>query len=88
MGRLDVDALLAELSGAQLAEWRAADRLDPWGEERADLRAGIIAAEIANAAGRNEPAVPADFMPYLERPHPAEPDQRELKRALEQAFSG
>lgn len=52
--------------------WVALYRRDPWGEQRADLRAGVIASTVANYAGkaRSEsagPAKPADFMPFLDR---------------------
>lgn len=42
--------------------------IDPWDENRADLRAGEIAAAATNAAGAKKfdgsDFVPADFMPY------------------------
>jgi len=51
--------------------------LEPFGEERADVRAGIIAAVIANAnrdrKKRPEPFTPADFMPLVKRAPAAEP---------------
>jgi hypothetical protein len=50
--------------------------LEPFGEERADVRAGIIAAVIANAnrdrKKRPDPFTPADFMPFVKR-EPAGP---------------
>ena len=68
VGRLDVDAMLSEISSHTLSEWMAYDRLEPWGEERADLRAGIIAATIANSmrGKKGKPFKPADFMPKFE----------------------
>lgn len=58
--------MLADMSALSLAEWMAYFELDPWGEERADLRSGIIASTLANInRGRNTPAFsPLDFMPY------------------------
>jgi hypothetical protein len=47
--------------------------MDPWGEERADLRAGIIASVIANVnRGRRSTRrfKPADFMPQFTRTRP------------------
>jgi hypothetical protein len=43
----------------------AYDRVEPFGEERGDLRAGIVAATVANAnRGKNsKPYAPGDFMP-------------------------
>jgi len=45
--------------------WKEFYRTGPWGEERADLRAGIIASTIANVnRGRGQKAfAAADFMP-------------------------
>ena len=69
MGRADVDGLLAELSSTQIAEWMAYFRLEPSGERRADLRAGIIASTVANAhrAKDSRPYKPQDFMPDFEQ---------------------
>ena len=49
-----------------MAEWIAYDRIDPWDENRADLRAGIIASVIANVnRGKKTKAfTPRDFMPW------------------------
>lgn len=43
--------------------------MSPFGDERADLQAGIIASTIANVnRGRNTTAFkPEDFMPYSKR---------------------
>ncbi len=60
--------MLAEMTSQQFAEWLAYSRLEPWGEERADLRMGIVAQTIANAnRGKNQkPYKPQDFMPSFE----------------------
>lgn len=46
-------------------------QLEPWGEERADLRAGIIASTLANInrdpKRHPEPYGATDFMPYHQR---------------------
>lgn len=39
--------------------------IDPWGRERGDLNAGIIAATVANASGSRRQYKPKDFMPKL-----------------------
>lgn len=62
--------LHASLSAREFAEWQAFDMLEPIGGPAADLRTGIIAANIANAARntrRGRPYVPKDFMPNLQR---------------------
>jgi hypothetical protein len=49
-------------SGENLALWEAWLDLDPQGEERADLRAGLVAAAVHG--GRK---VPHDFMPIIRK---------------------
>jgi hypothetical protein len=64
MGRVDVDAMLSELTWPQLREWMAFYELSPWGAERGDLQAAIVASTIANvwrAKGRRYRV--ADFLP-------------------------
>lgn len=71
--------MLAEMSASQLAEWREFYGVEPWGEDRADLRAGIVASTVANCnrAKDSEPFTPADFMPYVERePEPEMTDEQ------------
>lgn len=52
----------------EIPYWYAYARLEPFGETRADLRAGIISATFANANRRegSKPFKPADFMPKFE----------------------
>ena len=57
------------MDAREFAEWMAYYELDPFGEERADLRAGIIASTFANAnlgKGR-KPYAPSDFMPQFRK---------------------
>lgn len=53
------------MGSRELSEWIAYSELEPFGEERADLRAGIIASTIANSSQttRAEAYQPRDFMP-------------------------
>lgn len=65
--------MLAAMTSLQVTEWRAYYDLEHLGEhpnERADLRAGIIAATIANVLrGKGGKTVaPADLMPKFEEP--------------------
>jgi hypothetical protein len=69
MGRT-VRELLEDLDASELHEWIAFHAIDPWTEERADLRAGVIAATIANAHSRKGRFKPSDFMPRYETPKP------------------
>lgn len=72
MGIPNVDDLLASMTSRQLAEWQAYFGIEPWGEDRADLRAGIVASTVANFAGKSlkddAKVTPADFMPYQKKP--------------------
>lgn len=56
------------MSSSEVARWQAYERLEPWGEERGDLRNGILAALVANLTrGQGQKAYgPADFMPDYE----------------------
>lgn len=60
-----MDELLRRTSASELSEWMAFYALEPFGELRADARAGIVAATVANTArGAGDRAfAPADFMP-------------------------
>jgi hypothetical protein len=65
-----VDDLLGRISSRELSEWMAYAQMEPFGEERADLRAGIIAATIANMnrdpKKRAKPFGPEEFMPKFD----------------------
>lgn len=58
-----------EVSAAEFSEWMAYDRIEPFGERRADLRAGIVAAVTANAfRGKDsKPFQASDFMPDFDK---------------------
>ena len=60
---------LRGMSAQELAEWQQFSCLEPFGEYRNDLRAGIISATIANTAQikRTKPFSPIDFMPFAKR---------------------
>ena len=60
--------MLSEITSRQFAEWLAYSRLEPWGEDRDDLRTGIVASVIANSnRGKGKkPYKPQDFMPDFE----------------------
>ena len=72
------------MTSAQLSEWMAFYRLEPWGEERADLRAGIVASTIANSnRGKGQkPFKVADFLPSFEPESEEEAAARLMARAM------
>jgi hypothetical protein len=84
LGYAHPDFLLCQLSSAQIAEWMAYYRLEPFGEGVRWLRAGTIASVIANVfRGKGSRVLkPSDFMP--EEPKPPTPPQTtdEQKNAL------
>jgi hypothetical protein len=59
------------MTSSQLSEAIAYYELNPWGEDRADLRMAVGWSLIANinrnTAAKSTPFVPTDFMPYAER---------------------
>lgn len=63
--------MLTAMTWRQFVMWRAYDSLEPFGEERADYRAALIASTIVNAS----PAIKrryklADFMPEFDAAPP------------------
>lgn len=75
-----------------MAEWLAYFQLEPWGEERADLRAGIVASTIANVnrpAKRKQAYAPKDFMPrFGAEPEDAETTALRLMARMRAALRG
>ena len=75
-----------EVSSREFAEWQAYDRLDPIGDERADIAAGIVASVVANTnrdeRKRAEPFKPGDFMANYDGRAPAREDSRVMVEKL------
>ena len=60
---------MAEIDAVEFAEWKAYWQINPFGEERADLRMGINTACLLNVhvpKGKRR-YKPSDFMPKFER---------------------
>ena len=56
------------MSSRELSEWIAFAGIEPFGDQRADLRSAIVAATVANCHRATGKAfAPSDFMPYEER---------------------
>ena len=65
---MTVAELGERMSSRELSEWMAYSTLEPFGEERADLRSGIVAATIANVhrdPAKSGPIAPSVFMPQF-----------------------
>lgn len=71
------DYLILDLE--QITDWIAYHQLRPIGETRADLRAGIVAATMANChrAKHSRAFSPSDFMPFY-RPAPQTFEQQRM----------
>lgn len=85
--------LIQSCTSAELTELFAFDALEPVGEPRADFRAGLIAATLANVnrAADADPYQPQDFMPLAEgplRPRPRKARLRETVQGLLGRFVG
>lgn len=82
---------LRNISGRELAEWRAFYEIEPFGAEREDLRAGIVASTVANTARnpkrRRRPYRPREFMPNF-RPPMDWQEQLAFVQALNNALGG
>jgi len=90
---MTVGELLARISSRELSEWAAFAQLEPFGEEREDLRAGIVAATVANTARdpkrRRRTFEPKEFMPrFGEEKEQGWEEQLAIVEVLNAAFGG
>ena len=77
---------MARCDSMEFAEWCAFYMLDPWGGERGDLQAGIIASTIAQVnAAKGKRFKPSDFMPKF-GPPPKPPSADQLHSKLRTIF--
>jgi len=62
--------VMREMDAEEFGLWGALYRIDPWGEERADLRTGILCTLVASALGgkKGKRYKPDDFMPKFDAP--------------------
>ena len=72
------------ISSRELIEWMAFAQLEPFGDERADLRMGIETAALVRLWADPKKAkniTPATFMPFYEKPptQPQTPEQLAAK---------
>jgi hypothetical protein len=66
------------VSSAELVEWRAYYELEPFGQARGDLQAGIVASTVVNLFRSEDakPVGPSDFLLKID-PTPATPAKPE-----------
>ena len=75
--------MLARIDSYELSEWMQYYALDPFGTEREDLQAGIVASTIANAnSGKGKAFQPSDFMPYLDKNEQTPEDMKTLLNTM------
>jgi len=76
-------AMYRDMTAEDLTEWEALYTIDPWGEERADLRMGIMAS-LTDACHRakGNPLKPADYMPFVEVEAKPQQSQEDMKAVV------
>lgn len=66
------------MSSREFSEWMAFYTIEPWGEERADLRQALTTSAVHNSiqAHAKHPkwTKPEDFMPFADKPQPKTAD--------------
>lgn len=87
---VSVAHLLNNISSKELTEWMVYYELEPFGEERDDLRMGIISSTIANVNRGKGGKVykPEDFMPKFDKPKQTWKEQLRVVELLNIAFKG
>ncbi len=69
--------LLAQMTSHEFYEWMVLEGIEPFGEKRSDIQAGIIASTMANIF-RSKDQQPYDvtkFMPQFEESKPQTPEE-------------
>lgn len=69
--------MLRRLPASELVEWEEYSNLEPWGQYRGDLQAGIVASVISNLVRdeSQEPWKPGDFVLRFEKSDPIDEKQ-------------
>lgn len=83
--------MLARVGSDELTEWAASYAIEPWGEARQDLQAGVVAATVANAnRAKSTDRVfgPRDFALAFGPREPATPQQMAAKLRAHAAARG
>lgn len=84
--QMPVAEVLLRFSSAEITEWMAYDRIDPFGGFRGDVQAAVIASTIANVhRGRNSPVRKIeDFLPFQPR---KKQSQEEVDNQIKRFFT-
>lgn len=82
-----VGELQERMSSREFAEWMAFAQVEPFGPEREDFRAALVAQTVANFSGRAKKALTIeDFMPKFDEV--PEQDKSQSIKAKLAAFLG
>lgn len=74
--------MLREISNTQFNEWKTLYNSDPWGEQRADLRIGMLDAIVCSALSKKKFKA-TDFMLFQEeQPKTFKEEQAELRKNI------
>lgn len=79
------------MGASEVVAWQQFFETEPWPEQRADLRAGIVAAVTANVnRTKGRPARPQDFIPRFgeQQPHQTPEQQYQVMRQWVAATGG
>lgn len=78
------DVLLSQITSRQFGEWMAYYNVEPFGDNRADLRSGILASVFANIYRKKgaKQYTPADFMPKFGCPYATRTKERRTSKQM------
>lgn len=80
---MTVAELSQRLTASEEAHWIALYRLEPFGDERADLRSAQVAQILWNANTKKEKARPiTDFMPFYRKRVKPDPNVNQSVRSV------
>lgn len=71
--------LMQRMSAAEFMEWRLLEQIEPFGDRRADIHAGMVCAVLANIhrGEKTKPFTITDFVPTWDPPPPVRPQTPE-----------
>jgi hypothetical protein len=81
---MTVGEMMQRMSHTEFSYWCAVHSIAPIGDVRADLRAGIVAAEVhnGNVSKKKDLKQPTDYMPFYKKPEEAEFDSKAFFKNL------
>ncbi|MEY8203803.1 MAG: DUF4035 domain-containing protein [Bermanella sp.] len=90
LGEVNIDSMLASLTGLQMLEWEYFYQVEPFGAEVEELRFGNICATLANINRDSKTKLfnPADFFVTYLKSKPESQSVDDLMAAIEGAFNG